>query len=266
MDAPQLFRLSFTKLRSFDRCRKQYWFRYLSGLPSPEEEPTPALVVGKGLHRAMKALCDTGHPEDGAAALDVYLRMPKHECAGPGTNAHRDAFSLYEQGCEAHASIESADRHAELDTWVHSPQRGIAVTARVDRADRMPTGEWQLIDWKTGRFDPEEEVDQQLDISHLALRTSQRLPARAEVTAVAWNLRTGQRRVRKLVRADAKATMDRLSRVAARMQTLETFEATPSSACGICEWQPQCPEARAVIVSSEAYFEEPDVATEELRE
>ncbi|MGE5597433.1 MAG: PD-(D/E)XK nuclease family protein [Hyphomicrobiales bacterium] len=240
-----LFRLTFSKLRAFERCRKQYWFRYLSGYEWPADVPTPALVIGKGVHRAMKTLCETGDPADGAATLDVYLRMPIHECAGPGTEANRTAFELFERGCEAHASITSEDRWPELETWVPSARRGVTVSARVDRADRLGPLSWQVIDWKTGRYDLDEHVDLQLDIGHLALRTSKRIPREATVSAFAWNLRTGERRVRTLTRDDARATMDLMAGLARRLQEAPSFDASPGPGCAYCEWRPRCPDAAA---------------------
>ncbi|MCK9518676.1 MAG: PD-(D/E)XK nuclease family protein [Dehalococcoidia bacterium] len=248
----QLFRLTFTKLRSFERCRKQYWFRYLSGREWPPDVPTPALIVGKGVHRAMKTLCETGRPEDGASELDTYLRMPIHECAGPGTDGHRDAFALFERGCEAHASIESEASWPELDTWVPWESRGLSIRARMDRADRLGPGQWQIVDWKTGRYELDEHIDTQLDISHLALRVSKRLAAQDNVTAIGWNLRTGERRERRLTRADARATMFRMHGLAERMQKTVEFEATPGPGCAFCEWRPQCAAAAAVPLAIDA--------------
>src|SRR3712207_1648983 len=95
-----VFRLFHSKVASFDRCRKQYWFRYLSGLPRPPSEANAPGVIGTGVHRAMKALCDTGRPADGANVLGAYLRMPEHACAAPGTAAYGEAFDLYRRGCE----------------------------------------------------------------------------------------------------------------------------------------------------------------------
>src|SRR5437762_9293767 len=94
----ELFRLSHTKIVSFNRCRKQYWFRYVSGLEWPAERDTPAAMMGTGVHRAMKVLCETGDPTDGEHELDAYVRMPKHEAIGPGTAEHRLAVQLYANG------------------------------------------------------------------------------------------------------------------------------------------------------------------------
>jgi putative RecB family exonuclease len=240
------FRIFHSKVVSFDRCRKQYWYRYLSGFDQPHPPATPEGIIGSGVHRAMKTLCDTGEPEDGARELDVYLRMPSHAIAGPGTEAHTTAFQLFARGCEVHASIASDDRWAELDTWLRPGGGDVTISARIDRADRLVDGAWQIIDWKTGRIDMPDPTDAQLDIGHLAVRTMRQLPREAPVTAIAWNLRTGQRRVRALTRDDAAATVHRLERVAARMQSTSDFTATPSTACRFCEWRDRCPDAAYV--------------------
>ncbi len=239
--APGLFRLTYSKLAAFRQCRKKYWFRQLSGLQAPPPVQTPAGVVGTGVHRAMKVLCETGSPSDGANELDVYLRMPIHDCAAPGSEHHRLAFEFYEAGCQAHASLDSEDRFPELKTYVPSPSRGYTIESRIDRADRLPGG-WQVTDWKTGRYEDDDSTDLQLDIGHLALRVMRRLPAEADVRAVAWNLRTGYQRVRALTRDDARATMDRLGHMAQVIQASTEFPAQPGFACSFCEWRPLCPE------------------------
>ncbi len=238
-----LFQVTHTKIQSFQRCRKQYWFSYASGLDWPPSRDTAAAIVGKGVHRAMRKLCETGITTDAENELDVYLRMPKHEVAGPGTEHHRLAFELLANGVGAHESIVSEDRYAELNTWVPSASRGVTIRAVIDRADRLDPDHWLIIDWKTGRYDLDEITDAQLDIGHLALRTALKLPGQVRVTAIAWNLRSGIQRVRALTRDDARNTVDYIANFAARMQTTSEFPATPGPHCNFCDWRDRCDEA-----------------------
>lgn len=247
------FQLSHSKLRTFDRCRKQYWYRYVSGYPAPEQQLSPGGIVGVAVHRAMKALADSDEPDVGAAALDAYLRMPVSETAGPGTEGYADALRCYEAGCLAHASIEGEYRRAEMDTWVH--WRGIALRAKTDRADRLRSGVWLVIDWKTGRGDLDEVLDDQLDIAHLGLRRCQRLAADTQVRAIAWNLRTGHQRMRELGRRHAAGTLRRFAATAGAMQRTTEFEANPSAACRLCEWRDRCDEAESVETEGERWLE-----------
>lgn len=241
-----LFRLTHTKIQAFQRCWKKYWFSYVSGLEWPPNRDSAASLVGNGVHRAMQKLCETGNAEDGEHELDLYLRMPKHAIAGPETEHYGLAMEMYRNGIAAHESIGSEARWAELDTWVPSKSRGITVRAKVDRADRLAADRWQLIDWKTGRFDLDDTVDAQLDIAHLVLRTMLRLPREASVRAVGWNLRSGQQRVRELTRDDALKTADYLGGLAQRLGSLSEFPATPGPTCTYCDWRDRCDEAKQV--------------------
>ena len=254
--APALFRLTYTKLESFRRCRKQYWFSYVSGEEWPPSRETPASLVGNSVHRAMQKLCETGDERDGEHELDVYLRMPSHAIAGPDTEHFETAMQLYRNGVEAHRSIVSEARFAEIDTWVPSKKRGINIRAKVDRADRLAPDRWQLIDWKTGKFDLDDRVDWQLDIAHLVLRTALRLPHDATVRAIGWNLRTGEQRVRELQQADAVKTADFLGRWAGEVQALDEFIAMPGPGCGFCDWRDRCPEAAAVESEGADFLDE----------
>lgn len=241
-----VFRLSYSKIRAFTLCRKQYWFRYLSGEPEPPAVVSAAGVVGTGVHRAMKALCETDDDQSAALELETYLRMPAHEIAGPGTDAYTEAFELLRAGCDAHRSLmeHSQDRYAELSAMVLWRKGGISLQARIDRADRVDDGRWVIVDWKTGGFDDGERTDQQLDLGHLALRTQRRLGKEATVQAIGWNLRTGNRRVRELTRDDAAGMLDALSRMARRMREVREFPAMPNPLCAYCEWLPRCPEGQ----------------------
>src|SRR5690606_23369978 len=99
------------KVQSFLRCRKQYWFNYVSGYQYPDEEETPPIIIGNAVHRGMQELCESGDVEVTRQRVDTYLRMPKHEAAGPGTEFYDTAMEILERGIAAHESIET------VQTW-----------------------------------------------------------------------------------------------------------------------------------------------------
>ena len=254
-----LFELHWTKVATFERCRKQYWYKYVRPDPWPEEVESPQLAVGKAVHRAMKTLCDTGEPEDGSYQLETFLRMPSHESAAPGTHWYELAVELYAAGTDAHHSIASEDRLSELNTGVPAKAQGVMVRTTIDRADRMGDGSWLVIDWKTGSWDPAEDTDRQLDLGHLALRTIRpQLREDIPVRAIAWNLRTGKQRTRVLSRDDARRTRDWAVRMAQRLQSTTDFTATPSRACSFCAWESECEDAEPDL----SWLDRPDAAND----
>ncbi|GBD24593.1 hypothetical protein HRbin29_02275 [bacterium HR29] len=253
--APDLFRLSYRKIRSFLTCRKQYWFRYCSGIEPPPTAPSPAALVGIAVHRGMAVLTESGHEELGRRAIDAYLRMPDHTAVGPGTEGYELAHALFEAGIAAHRELGGRDARAEVGSWAPWRAGGITLWAKVDRVERTSQGGYRFIDWKTERQLRVEETDLQLDLAHVIVRTVLRIPASETVESVAWNLRTDERRVRALGRADAKAAMQYAAALAQRMRTCSEFPPTPGPACGWCEFRSLCEEASTDVG---AWFEEAD--------
>jgi RecB family exonuclease len=243
------FIINYSKVASFRRCRRQYWFKYLSGLPRPADVITVPGVIGNAVHRGMRVLTETGVPALGQNEIEVYLRQDIHAVCGPGTAGYDRTLDYFTAGVEVHSRIESSERWAEKDVST-PPGAAVELQARADRVDRLRDGGWLVIDWKTGaEFD--DATDEQLDLAHIAARSSFRsvMAPGAEVTTVAWNLRelatrpayTGRTRV--LRREDAMATLSRYHAIARAIQETEEFPPIPGSYCAFCEWRESCPEA-----------------------
>lgn len=255
--------MSYSKIACFQQCRKQYWFKYVSREQWPEQRDSPASLIGTGVHRAMKVLSDSNDAELARHELDAYTRMPIHAMIAKPTEHYDTAFELLEKGIAAHESISSQNRWAELSSWTPWPARGITITTIIDRADRLSEDEYQLIDWKTGRWEFGEAIDLQLDIAHVVLRKARRLPKEAKVTTIGWNLRTGERRVRPLERDDAAATLKYLAALGDTMRAATEFEANPSSACTFCDWRERCPEASATVIEESDLWVEGEMGATE---
>jgi hypothetical protein len=200
-------------------------------------------IVGKGVHEAMRVLCETGLASAGRNELEVYLRMPDHrDLAGPGTQSYDLALRLYDEGCVVHDSISSERSWAETDADAPWAPGGIKLVARIDRIDQLASDHWQIIDWKTGS-DRDDVTDAQLDVYHVTARTSRLIPRDARVTAIAWNLKTKRRRVRELTRANAAATLKKFAALAPQLATNIERDATPGPYCSFCRWRDRCPES-----------------------
>ncbi len=243
METQRLFPVSFSKLASFDRCRKQYWFNYLSKLPRPDDEMNGPGLVGTGIHAAMKTLGDTMDANCARVELEQYLSMEIHAAAGPGTEYYRQAFEILETGIAAHESLQGERRWTEMDSFCPAKSMGVTVHGRIDRVEHLGGDSYVVIDWKTGRYEQDADLDLQLRIAHIIARTVRKLPRTAEVRAIAWNLRSGHKREHVFTREHAASTFTHLSKRVAAIQATEQFEATPSWHCRICLWRLQCDAA-----------------------
>ncbi|MEZ4480529.1 MAG: PD-(D/E)XK nuclease family protein [Dehalococcoidia bacterium] len=259
MAVPGFF-LSYTKLSTFRRCRKQYWFSYLSGQPRPPDPPSAPGIVGKAVHRGMQLLVEARNASIARAELELYLRQPGHEVAGPGTEAYENALRYFDAGVEVGAAIPAHTTWVERDLR-HDSANGITFFARVDRIDLLEDGAYQAIDWKTG-IDRDDWTDEQLDIIHVAARSAAAVPATSPMTTMAWNLREKIRnpeyvpRTRHLERDDAVHTLRWGFAVAETMRSTTEFQAMPGNHCGYCNWRAHCPEAD---MAARASWEAPDI-------
>lgn len=256
------FFFSYSKLASFRRCRKQYWFSYLSGEPRPPDPPNAPGIVGKAVHRGMQLLVESRSPALARAEVELYLRQPAHEVAGPGTEAYENALRYFDAGVDVSAAIPAHTTWVERDLR-HESANGVIFFARVDRIDLLEDGAYQAIDWKTG-IDRDDWTDEQLDIIHVAARSAAHVSRTAPMTTLAWNLREKLRnpdyvpRTRHLTRDDAVHTLTWGYAVAQTMRSTTEFDAMPGNQCGYCNWRPRCPEADMAARTS---WEAPDIVT-----
>ena len=65
------FRLSYSKIACYQQCRKQYWFKYVSGEEWPPQVDSPASLIGTGVHRAMRVLSESDDVEAARARPDA---------------------------------------------------------------------------------------------------------------------------------------------------------------------------------------------------
>jgi DNA helicase-2/ATP-dependent DNA helicase PcrA len=114
---------------------------------------------------------------------------------------------------------------------------------RVDRVDRLPGGEYELIDYKTGRPKSAEQLadDVQLSLYAVGARESWRL----EASRQAYYYVLDDQKV--AVPVDDGDRAERVCEVATEVAEgilSQGFEPTPSySACSICDYRLVCPAA-----------------------
>jgi DNA helicase-2/ATP-dependent DNA helicase PcrA len=111
---------------------------------------------------------------------------------------------------------------------------------RVDRVDRLPSGEYELIDYKTGRpKTPAQLVDDvQLSLYALGAREAWQLDASRQ----AYYYLLDDEKVE--IEADSGEWVQEVSREVAEGILGQAFEPTPSfAACSICDYRLVCPAA-----------------------
>jgi DNA helicase-2/ATP-dependent DNA helicase PcrA len=235
-------RLSATDLDLYLSCPLRYKFARVFGIPTPK-------TVNQRFGILIHDLLERFHRDGGQASADQLVATMEAGWEKAGLEDSADEIQFRERArgalaryCEAEASVQSEplwlERKFELDL---GPYR---VTGRVDRVDRRPDGEIELIDYKTGAaVDPERlGGDVQLTLYRLAAERAWGVdpsvltyyyvmePARVEVESGPEDLERVERTVAEV--GEAILAQD--------------FEPTPSpSTCAWCDFRTVCPAAEA---------------------
>ncbi|HEV2819874.1 MAG TPA: PD-(D/E)XK nuclease family protein [Solirubrobacteraceae bacterium] len=231
--------LSASDIETYRTCPLKYKFARVFRIP---QEPTLNQRFGIVVHQVLER-----YHAGGGRTLDELLAL----LAG---GWRRGGFGDSEQERQLHGKAEAAlaRYHARLETEPVEPvwfERSFSfrmgphtLRGRVDRVDRLPTGDYELIDYKTGR-----------PRTAAALRDDVQLSLYAVAARDAWGLEAAEqaylyvlddRKVRvPREEIDPAWITDTVMTVAEGIEA-QGFEPTPShTACSMCDYRIACPAA-----------------------
>lgn len=234
-------RLSHSSIETYDICPAKWKFQYVERIP---RKPSPILSFGNSLHAALESFYRATVPV--APSLEELLAMldrswlsegypsPEEEARNRSlavdilTRFHRDNAPTY-----ALPAIVEEKFEIDID--------GVPVSGQIDRMDRLPSGGYEILDYKTSRRLPTLDAlrkNRQLSIYHLAVRETRGIdPERLTL----YFLMHGQpMSVPGRTEADLEATRRHIVTVAERIEA-EKFEPKRSALCNWCDFQPICP-------------------------
>lgn len=267
MSLPPPDTLTPSKLTKFTSCPLAFRFSYIDRLP---EAPSPHLVRGTLVHKALQILVASGRPES---------RTPERartSLAEAWDSLEHDDIAELDLSPDAAASFraEATDLveryfavedpravHAigvELDLRVAVD--GIEMRGIIDRLDYLPGGDLVVVDYKTGRAPrPEHARSRMVGVQFYALLCEQmlgRLPREIRLVYLREPLvvvESPTSQTMRGIRQRAVAVWRAIERSCER----DDFRPSPSPLCKSCSFQRYCPafggnpdEARAVAGTS----------------
>ena len=259
---------TFSEIRYYLRCPRDYKFRYVWGFSPPIPEmfgfgQTVHAAVGK-LHEQYPQRPPT--PEEAEAVARGIFHL-KHV---PPSRDPVERPGAYERAKDASAGIVSRYaedfgddfvRHRQLEVRFEIPLRDSVLSGAIDLLLRLDDqGEIldaSVIDFKSMEGGPNPENNPELDWSELALQVQ--LYAKAAADVLDANARTGHvhllkdgRRIE--VPVDVAAVQAAVENVewAAERIIASDFPMRPhADKCGDCDWKRLCPQVREEFASED---------------
>ena len=237
--------LSASDLDLYLTCPLKYKFARVFGIP---QEPTINQRFGILIHNVLERF----HKEEAEADEDGLQRlMSLFEAgwrrSGFGTtddelqfrDRAREAMRLYwEREMESEGRPVWLERKFDIQIGEHH------VRGRVDRVDRLPGGEHELIDYKTGerKSEAELESDLQLALYRLAAREAWELEARSG----SYYYVLDAEKVAAPTKPDDAERVERTVLQVGEGILGQDFEPRPSATvCGWCDYRLICPAAES---------------------
>ncbi|HWD02634.1 MAG TPA: PD-(D/E)XK nuclease family protein [Amycolatopsis sp.] len=270
-EQPQrLTKVSPARLSTFDDCPRRYRLTYLDR-PTPQRTgPWAHSTLGAVVHNALRALFDL--PAAKRTAQRAMALVGEHWKDGGFADAEQAARYRARARCWVGDYVEDhdvSDDPVGLERWISAPvsTTGGAPTfiieGRADRIDRRD-GELVIVDYKTGRREPDEfeaRASQALAMYAVASARTLRMPCtKVELhhlpsgTVAAAEHTTDSLR-RHLQRAEQTAADLRLATdtldAGADGDTL--FPARPERRCSWCDFRPSCPAGQQAAPAAQPW-------------
>lgn len=253
--------VSHSRLNTFLRCPKQYWFEYLDPYTSRWEvkkslkKPRPELEVGNFVHIVLNKFFSVPKDQRSFSTLKKLLEETWKPKRGEekGFKSEEEERDWYKNALLMLANFYKYQTDPEHLFYVPDPEgreEFIKVPigenlliGKVDRIDKTDDG-LHIIDYKTGKSQDDEF---QVMIYVLLVKSSFRLPI---TKASYFYLRTGK--FKSVVPSEQKETAvkKRISSIISAIEKEKDFTPKQSKLCGWCDFIEFCPaktEASKII-------------------
>jgi putative RecB family exonuclease len=244
---------SYSAFDTFERCPRQYAFRYMCRLPA--DQPRPAMDFGTAAHGAFEAFTrerrerlarGDGPPsrEDLARCYDAAWAKTSLPAEADAETWRRRAEPMLDLFWAAESAHQAETVGEELRFRLRiqlDPDAHVVVTGFIDRIDRLPSGAVELIDYKTGGAGQPQEAEMSLQLSIYALACRDALGLGLPELVTLYAVEQGERS--STDRTDAGLDTVRAD-LAFRAREIRgsDFSPTPSPrSCGWCDFTAICP-------------------------
>ena len=242
--------LSASDLSLYLTCPLKYKFARVFGIP---QEPTINQRFGILFHNVLERF-HKEPPANGEEGLRVLNRLFEEGWRRTGFGTSDDELQFRDRAREALRLYWERERLSEGEpVWLEKKfdfkVGDHHVRGRVDRVDRLPDGDYELIDYKTGERKSAEELDDDLQLA--LYRMAAREAWGIEASTGSYYYVLDAEKVPAPTRPDDAERVERTVLQVGEGILCQDFEPRPSpNVCSWCDYRLICPAAEAELASS----------------
>ena len=236
--------LSASDLTLYLTCPLKYKFARVFGIP---QEPTINQRFGILMHNVLERF-HKEPPEPGDEMRTLY-RLFEAGWRRGGFGGSDDEMQYRDRGREALRLYWERERVSESEpVWLERKFDFKVgehhVRGRVDRVDRLPDGDYELIDYKTGERKTEEDLDSDLQLA--LYRMAAREAWDIEAAYASYDYVLDAEKIPAPTRPDDAERVERTVITVGEGVLSQDFEPRPSpSVCSWCDYRLICPAAES---------------------
>ena len=151
-----------TKLTTYLTCRIKYHWAYMTPYGKRMRRPNPAFAFGANLHRALEFFHTAGGAEK--LSLDEFRDALNRLWSDAGFESAQQSEAFKQHGHALASQYYEAQAAQPTEAVVLFTERTLRrdmgryiLTGRIDRVDEHPDGALEIIDYKSGRADIDED-------------------------------------------------------------------------------------------------------------
>jgi DNA helicase-2/ATP-dependent DNA helicase PcrA len=236
--------LSASDLTLYLTCPLKYKFARVFGIP---QEPTINQRFGILMHNVLERFHK--EPPDAGEEMRTLYRLFEGGWRRGGFGGSDDEMQYRDRGREALRLYWERERTSESEPiWMERKfDFKVAdhhVRGRVDRVDRLPDGDYELIDYKTGERKSEEDLDSDLQLA--LYRMAAREAWGIEAAYASYDYVLDAEKVAAPTKPDDAERVERTVVTVGEGVLSQDFEPRPSpSVCSWCDYRLICPAAES---------------------
>jgi putative RecB family exonuclease len=238
--------LSPTRISTYLECAVKYRYIYLDKIGRFYQRARPFYSFGSTMHQVLHVF----HREGGEQSAEQVVENYAQSWVSAGYESAQQEQEYRDAGREMIVSyLDAAKERAllnietlYLEKTFNADMGEFVLSGRLDRVDRHPDGSLEVIDYKSGHWEPTpEEVASDLAMNIYQLLLRRNFP-QTRVFATIYNLRSGAQASTELSDEEAESFTRDLLQLGAQIlhRDYQQIEPVRIAACDDCDFLSRC--------------------------